>query len=500
MENYLEFFCGVVVLLIALYYYRISHYDFWSKRGVFGPKPHPIFGNLFDLSFARISAADAIVDIYKTYKHEPVVGLFEGTSPILVINDPDIIKNVMIRDFSSFQERPYTAHGRTEPMSQHLFRLDARKWRPLRPKITPIFTSGKLREMFALMVECSKNLEGYLDNVVGKGEPVKVSELSAQYTTDVVGTCAFGINMNSMSEKESEFRRMGRSMFNTTVESVLRLKTSLLWPKFYDLLGFVVPEKTLTRFFTKIVMNAIKYREEHGIHRPDFINMLMEFRNHPEQIEGVELTDTLLAALAAGFFGAGFETSSSSISWTLYELAQNHEIQDKLHAEIKAYHIKYGDTFTVNSLNELKYLDKVFKEILRKYPAGAIIQRRTTSACTFDTLKFTLPKQIAVWIPLFAIHRDPEIYPDPEKFDPERFSEEQVATRHPMHYLPFGDGPRSCIASRFAQLQAKLGLIKILRNHKVDVCEKTMIPCEYEKGAILLQPKGGIYLNITKME
>ncbi|XP_076285747.1 putative cytochrome P450 6a14 isoform X2 [Lasioglossum baleicum] len=426
MENYLEFFCGVVVLLIALYYYRISHYDFWSKRGVFGPKPHPIFGNLFDLSFARISAADAIVDIYKTYKHEPVVGLFEGTSPILVINDPDIIKNVMIRDFSSFQERPYTAHGRTEPMSQHLFRLDARKWRPLRPKITPIFTSGKLREMFALMVECSKNLEGYLDNVVGKGEPVKVSELSAQYTTDVVGTCAFGINMNSMSEKESEFRRMGRSMFNTTVESVLRLKTSLLWPKFYDLLGFVVPEKTLTRFFTKIVMNAIKYREEHGIHRPDFINMLMEFRNHPEQIEGVE--------------------------------------------------------------------------ILRKYPAGAIIQRRTTSACTFDTLKFTLPKQIAVWIPLFAIHRDPEIYPDPEKFDPERFSEEQVATRHPMHYLPFGDGPRSCIASRFAQLQAKLGLIKILRNHKVDVCEKTMIPCEYEKGAILLQPKGGIYLNITKME
>ncbi|XP_076285005.1 putative cytochrome P450 6a14 [Lasioglossum baleicum] len=500
MESYLELFCGVVALLIALYYYRISHYDFWRKRGVVGPKPHPIFGNLFDLSFARINAADAIVDIYKKYKHEPVVGLFQGTSPILVINDPDLIKNVLIRDFSYFQERPYTAHNRTEPLSQQLFRLETQRWRPIRPKITPIFTAGKLREIFALIVECSKNLEEYLNNVVGKGEPVKVSELSAQYTTDVVGTCAFGINMNSLGEKESEFRRMGRSMFEPTIENVLRLKTSLLCPKLYDLLGYVVPEKRLTRFFTKIVKSAIKYRREHGIYRPDFINMLMELENHPEQIEGVELTDTLLVALAAGFFAAGFETSSSNITWTLYELAQNHEIQDKVHEEIKAYHIKYGDTFTVDSLKELKYLDKVFKETLRKYPAGALLQRRTESPYTFDTLKFTIPKRVDVWIPFFAIHRDPEIYPDPEKFDPERFSEEQVATRNPMHYLPFGHGPRSCVASRFGELQVKIGLIKILRNHKVDVCEKTMIPCEYEKGTSLLSPKGGIYLNVTKTE
>lgn len=500
MASYLELFFGVVVLLIAFYYYRVSHYNFWRKRGVVGPKPHPLFGNLIDLNLARISIADVVTDIYKKYKHEPVVGLYEGISPVLVLHDSDIIKNVLIRDFSFFQERTHVPHERTEPLSIHLFRLDAPRWRSVRPKLTPVFTSGKLRDMFALMVECSTNLEKYLSNVVGTGKSINVREICAQYTTDVIGSCAFGLNMNAVGEENSEFRRVGRRIFEASLENILRLKTSLFLPKFYDLLGYVVPEREMTRYFMNLVMGMINYRKEHGIYRPDFINALIEFQKHPEQLEGVEVTDTLLTALAAGFFGAGFETSSSSMSWTLYELALNHKIQDKLREEIKTYYDKYGDTFTTDSLKDLKYLDKVLKETLRKYPVSGLLLRRTTSEYTFDTLKFTLPKHIDVWVPLFAIHRDPEIYPDPEKYDPERFSEEQVATRHPMHYLPFGDGPRNCIGARFATLQAKLGLVKILRNHTVDVCEETMVRYEFDKRALLLQPEGGIYLKMAKIE
>ncbi|XP_076284688.1 cytochrome P450 6a2-like isoform X2 [Lasioglossum baleicum] len=416
MSSYLELFCGVIALLIVFYYYWVSHYDFWRKRGVFGPRPHPIFGNLLSLTLARIGITEVVMDLYKRYKHEPVVGLFEGISPILVIHDPDLIKTVLIRDFSFFQDRPHTVHERTEPMSLNLFQLDPVRWRALRPKLTPMFTSGKLRDMFALMVECSKCLEGYLNSAVSIGEPVEIRELTAKYTTDVIGTCAFGINMNAINEENNEFRQMGKRIFDGTTEHTLRLKTRLLWPKFYDLLGFVMPERTVAPFFTKLVMNTIKYRREHGIYRPDCINMLMEFKKHPEQIKGIELTDTLLTAQAFAFFAAGFETSGTSMTWALYELAQNHDIQDKVHKEIKAYHDKYGDTFTVESLNEMKYLDKVFK------------------------------------------------------------------------------------GSRFANLQAKLGLIKILRNHKVDVCEETRIPHEFDIGAFLLQPKGGVYLKMTKLK
>ncbi|XP_076642975.1 putative cytochrome P450 6a14 [Halictus rubicundus] len=499
MASYLELFYGVALLLTAFYYYRVYKFRFWRKRGVVGPKPHPIFGNLFDLTLARVTTADVVEDIRKKYKHEPVVGVFEGLSPILVLHDPDIITNVLIKDFTSFEERSHAVHERTEPMSLNLFQLDATRWRQLRPKISPVFTSGKLRDMFGLAVECSKNLEANLNKLVATGEPIEVKQMFSRFTMDVIGSCAFGIDMSGEGEKESEFRRMGNRIFDSSIETTLRLKTRLFWPELYDLLGYVVPEKTLVTFFTKTVMDMIKYRKEHSIYRPDFLNALIEFRNHPEWFKGIELTDTLLTAQAFVFFAAGSDTSSTAMSWALCELAQNHDVQDKLHEEMKAYHAKYGDTFTVESLKELKYLDKVFKETLRKFPAGALLQRRTTSEYTFDTLKFTIPKLINIWIPVFAIHRDPEIYPDPEKFDPERFNKEEVRTRHPMHYIPFGDGPRNCVGSRFAELQVKLGLVKVLRNHKVDVCKQTPIPYEYDASAFTLQSKNPIYLKITKI-
>ena len=101
---------------------------------------------------------------------------------------------------------------------------------------------------------------------------------------------------------------------------------------------------------------------------------------------------------------------------------------------------------------------------------------------------------------MYALHHDADIYPNPEVFNPENFNEDAIEARHPMTYLPFGDGPRNCIGSRFAIFQTKVGLITILRNYKVDVCEKTMIPYEFIKTSFLLTPKGGIYLKLTKLK
>nr|XP_031836321.1 probable cytochrome P450 6a14 [Nomia melanderi] len=500
MTGYLEILCAVGALLIAMYYYIVSRYNFWKKRNVNAPPPEFLFGNTRLVMFARKSIADLTMDVYKKYKNEPIVGLYSAMTPTLLIIDPEIIKDVMIRDFSKFADRGFNVHERTEPLSPNLFNLEAKRWRPLRSKLSPTFTAGKLKEMFSLMIDCGKQLEEYLDSVVEKEESVEIRELTAKFTTDVIGSCAFGIDMNAMDEKESEFRRKGREIFAASFENVLRLKIKLFSPTFYNLLGYVVPDRKLAPFFTKVVMDTVKYRKEHGIVRPDFIHMLMELQKHPEKLDNVEFTETLLTAQAFVFFAAGFETSSAAMSNALYELAQNHEVQDKLRAEIREHHRKCGGNFKYEDIKEMPYLDKVFKETLRKYPAGPIIMRKSTSDYTFESLKVTIPKSLVVWIPLFAIHRDPDIYPNPDKFDPERFSEEAIAARHPMHYLPFGDGPRNCIGARFAVTQTKVGLITILRNHKVDVCEKTEIPYEFDPGAFLLQPKGGIYLKLMKVK
>nr|QBC73130.1 cytochrome P450 mono-oxygenase [Osmia bicornis] len=500
MGNYFEILLSIAVILIAFYYYAISNFDFWKKRGVVGPTPTPFFGNTMDLIFTNISLRHYIKTAYDQYKNEPMIGLYLMKKPSLILNDPELIKHVLIRDFSKFADRGALVYEKTEPLSPHLFNLEAERWRPLRARLSPIFTPGKMKEMFYLIIECSQHLEKYLAKEVEKGEPLECRELTTRFTIDVIGSCAFGIEMNALADGRSEFHQKGRNVFDATFENVFRFKMKQFFPELYDLLGYIIPERRLASFFTKAVMDTIKYRQENDIFRPDFINMLMELKAHPEKLNNIELTDSLLTAQAFVFFSAGFETSSTTISNTLYELAVNQEIQNKLREEIMEYCSKDKGELEYETVKEMEYLDKVFKETLRMYPAVSLLIRNAISNYTFDGTKVSIPKGTKIWIPVFALHRNSDIYPNPDSFDPERFNEDAVAARNSMHYLPFGDGPRNCVGARFAIYQTKVGLIAILRNFKVDVCEKTRIPYEFDPAAFLLAPKEGIYLKFTKIQ
>ncbi|KOC60364.1 Cytochrome P450 6a2 [Habropoda laboriosa] len=500
MAGYLEIVFGIVALIAALYYYFTSTFDFWKVRGVPGPKPVPVFGNIKDAMLLRTALSNILRDLYQEYKDEPMIGIFTRRTPALIIRDPELIKDVLIRDFSKFSDRGIPFDEKVEPLSPHLFNLETERWRPLRTRLSPVFTSGKLKEMFPLILECAEHLEQYLDKVVAKGEPIECRELTAKYTTDVIGSCAFGIEINALSDEESEFRRVGKKVFATGFKQILKFRLRQAFPWIFSLLSYVTSPTEITTFFTKLIVDTMKYRNENHLVRPDFVNMLMELKNHPDKLENVELTDTLLTAQAFVFFIAGFETSSTAMSNALYELALNPNIQEKLREEIRRHYNQNNGELKFEGIKDMTYLDLIFRETLRKYPPGPMLIRKSICNYTFDGTKVTIPAKTFIWIPLFAIHRDPNIYANPDAFIPERFSDDAVVKRHPMHYLPFGDGPRNCVGARFAVYQSKVGLIKILRNHKVEVCEKTMIPYVIDPTAFLLAPKGGIYLKITKVE
>ncbi|XP_076679139.1 putative cytochrome P450 6a14 [Andrena cerasifolii] len=500
MASYVEIFFGIAAVFFALYYYFTSTFDFWKIRGVHGPRPIPLFGNVKDVMFTRICMSDYLRKLYEQYRNEQMIGMFVRRTPVLVLRDADLIKDVLIRDFSKFADRGVPVHDKMEPLSPHLFNLEAERWRPLRTRLSPVFTSGKLKEMFPLILECADNLEEYLEKVVAKGEPVECRELTAKYTTDVIGSCAFGIETNALSDKESEFRRMGRMVFANNFSQIIRFRFRQAMPWLYNLLGYVLPPTEITTFFTKVIVDTMNYRTQNDVVRPDFVNMLLELKKHPDKLENIKLTDTLLTAQAFVFFIAGFETSSTTMSNALYELALNTDVQDKLRKEIAEHYEKNNGELKYDHVKDMTYLDLVFRETLRKYPPGAFLLRKSMCDYTFNGTKVTIPKKTFVWIPVLGIHRDPKVYPNPDAFIPERFDDDAVAARNPMHYMPFGDGPRNCIGARFAVYQSKVGLIKILRNHKVEVCEKTMIPYVIDPTAFILSPKEGIYLKITKVE
>lgn len=495
--DYFQIFCAIAVAILSLYYYYTAKYDYWKRRGIPGPKPVIMLGNFWDIIRQRSSINDKVKEWYHQYKNEPVFGVYEGNTPILVVNDLDMVKDVLIRDFSLFVNRGLRVYPKVEPLSQHLFLLEAERWRPLRTKLSPIFTSGKLKDMFPLVVGCSGNLEKYLDKVAASGQPVECRDLAAKFTTDVIGSCAFGIDMNALSNEESEFRRMGRKIFERSFQQRLRNTSRQFWPLFYSIFGKYLQDKETDNFFTNTINDAIRYRRENHVLRPDFVNLLMQLQDHPEKIDNIELKGELLAAQAFVFFVAGFETSSTTISFALYELAQHQDMQDKLREEIRETYRQDDGVLTYEKVKGMKYLDKVFKETLRKYPVLPMLTRESLENYTFKGSKISIPKNTKIWIPIYGIHTDPNIYPKPEVFDPERFEEDVAAARHPMSYLPFGDGPRNCIGSRFAINQSKVGIITVLRNHRVSVCEKTQIPFVTEPESFILTLKGGVQLKIS---
>lgn len=503
MVDALQILGALALVFIAVYYYLTSSFDFWTSRGVPGPKPVPIFGTAKDVILRRTLLGMHAKEVYDKYKNEPIVGIFVQGSPRAVLCDLNLVKDVLIKDFSAFGDRGNIVHDmvyKVDPLNENIFNLEAKKWRPLRTKLSPVFTSGKLKEMFPLILECSEQLERYLEKLEEKGEPIECREVAAKFTTDVIGSCAFGINMNALSNEESQFRRIGKMVFSTSLANLVRQQIKEYAPIVYYLAAYLRPSSRVTKFFTQVITETIKYREENKVTRPDFVNMLMELKNHPDKLENIELTDNLLTAQAFVFFVAGFETSSTTICHALYEMAMNPQMQDKLREEIKEYSGKNDGNFKYDDVKEMKYLDKVFRETLRKYPVGLVLRRVSNRDYTFNGTKVTVPKGTAVVIPVYAIQHDPSIYPDPEVFDPERFNEDAVAARHPMSYLPFGDGPRNCIGARFAIYQTKIGLIKTLRNFKVSVCEKTMIPYEFDKRSLIFGPKGGIYVKLSKVD
>lgn len=494
--GYFEIACGLITAAFLFYYYCTSTFNFWKKRGVNGPNPIPLFGNILSVVFRKISIGEYTEHIYQKFRAEPCIGIYTFRRPVLILSNPEMIKTVLIKDFSKFSNRGVPVNEKADPLSAHLFSLETERWRPLRLKLSPVFTTGKLKDMFAMIADCSAELDSYLKKCLAKDEVVEIRDLTARFTTDVIGTCAFGVDAMALKDKESEFRRMGKMVFDPNGINIFKFRLQQFAPSLGTLLAYIAPGTEINNFFTNLIMDTIRYRKENNIIRNDFVNTLMELCSHPEKID-IELTESLIASQAFVFFGAGFETSSTTMSHALYELALNPSIQDKLREEIREF---CGQTVTdlqYENIKKMEYLDAVFKETLRKYPVVPILTREASENYGFDDWKLWIPKDQQIWIPVHAIHHDPYIYPNPDTFDPERFTPEAQAARHPMHYLPFGEGPRNCIGARFGIYQTKVGLVQILRNYKVDVSEKTQIPYISDPRAFLLAPIAGVYLKIT---
>lgn len=187
------------------------------------------------------------------------------------------------------------------------------------------------------------------------------------------------------------------------------------------------------------------------------------------------------------------------MTFSSYELALNPEIQERLRNEINEVLENHNGEVTYNAIMKMKYLDMVFNESLRKYPAVDTQVRKSDKDFFISGTDLMIPAGTLIMIPVYGIHNDERYWDNPDKFDPERFTPENVKNRKPFTYFPFSEGPRQCLGLRFGKMETKIGLIKLLRNFRILPCDKTSVPLEFMPNASLQSPKNKMWLKLEKI-
>ncbi|XP_049814799.1 cytochrome P450 6k1-like [Schistocerca nitens] len=500
---------AVLSTVFAVLYVTFKiNYTYWKKKGLPYLEPSFPLGNGWNTTLMRKCPGEDMKDVYSETEGKDVVGIYSLNNPLLVVRDPELIKTIIVKDFNYFPDRGIYVDEETDHLTAHLFFLGGTKWKGLRQKLTPTFTSGKMRAMFGIVLDCAR----VLADVTPAGSVVEVRELIARYSTDVIASCAFGIDVDSQHNPEAEFRQWGRRFFKPSIRSYLTQALGFSNPKLRNLLPIAFTPNDITEYFTRVVDDTVKHREKTGLIRKDFMQLMIQLKNigyvddsfsitgqKSAEQKGKTLTTKEVAAQAWVFFLAGFETSSTTVSFCLYELARHRDIQKKVQEEIDDVLKKNNGDVTYDIImTQMPYLEKVVNETLRMYPPVPILNREAVQDYKLPGYDCVLEKGTKLLIPVMGLHYDRKFFRNPEKFDPEHFSEEQKASRHPYCYLPFGEGPRICIGMRFGLMQVKVALVHLLSKFDFLPVRDKQSKLRMAPNNILLTPIGGIDLRVER--
>lgn len=325
---------------------------YWKRKGVLSPAGNFFLGHFKSALLGQTSFGETILKIYQegvkvNSKH---IGVYFLLEPVYMPLEPKLIKQILMKDFSYFVNRG-TSHAPADILSMNLFNIEDEAWRKMRTVLTPTFTSSKTKMMFETIMEKAVILDKVVDAECGF--ECDISSILARFTTDVIISCGFGIECDSLNQPDSPFRDVGRKAFE---EGYLRFWAFRLLPlKLLNKLGFEKYGAGVQDFFCDILRNTIKERKTKTIFRKDFLHLLLEIKNKQK----LSLSENDIIAQCFLFFVGGFETSATTVSFAMLELAQNQHLQNKLRQHINEVLSKHGGEYTYDAIKDMKYLENV---------------------------------------------------------------------------------------------------------------------------------------------
>ncbi|XP_065421578.1 thromboxane-A synthase isoform X2 [Chrysemys picta bellii] len=413
----------------------------------------------------------------------------------------------------------------TKPVIDSILCLRDQRWKEVRSILTPAFSAAKMKEMTPLINQACDVLLSNLKVYADSGKAFDIQRSYGCFTLDVVASVAFGTHVDSQKNPDDTFVKNCKKFFEF---SMLRpiLILSIAFPFIMIPLSRILPNKSrdeMNGFFIKAIKNMIALRDQQDANerRRDFLQLILDARSstnyiseeyfdivnqadvsiqdHKPPVDKAlskkvqkTLSEDEIVGQAFIFLIGGYETTTNALSFATYLLATNPECQEKLLQEIDEFSGKH-DVPDYQNVQELPYLDMVIAETLRMYPPAFRFTRETSKDCV--VMGQHIPAGAVIEIAVGPLHYNPEFWPEPEKFIPERFTAEAKLQQHPFAYLPFGAGPRSCIGMRMALLEIKMTLLRILQKFRFETSPETQIPLQLTSVSSLA-PKNGVYVKI----
>ncbi|CAG9566406.1 unnamed protein product [Danaus chrysippus] len=466
--------------------------NYWAERGVPHSPPNPFLGSLTFMQ--RKNVGIWMREMYEQFK-SPYIGIWLIWKPALIINDPDIARRILVKDNTIFRDR-YLSSGSTDPIGGlNIFTINDPDWSNIRRKLTNLFTAAKLRFVQAFALVKAKELVQRVDR--DRNKSLELKTLFVDYTTDVIGTFAFGLESNATLTSKGPLRKVTDDFMRFSVYRGLCWFSIFFWPDLVDIFRFSLFPKESTDYFKKIYLNIMDQRLKHPGSKQykDLVDALIEIRKESEE-KNQNYPDDLYLAQAAIVLLGGFDSTASALTYMTYELAHDSERQEKLYKELKEAESKSGANFDAQTLTDLTYLNCVFKEILRKYAPMGWLDRIASTDYNIDE-NLTIPAGTVIYVNAIGMHHDPKYFPEPYKFNPDRFLPENEGNIEPYTYMPFGDGPRVCIGQRFAYMSARTAAAQLFLKYKVKPIPGAPKPkdVKVESKGLFLGPGEPVYVE-----
>ncbi|XP_073434913.1 cytochrome P450 4V2-like [Dendrobates tinctorius] len=483
--------------------------EYIRKWNIMKPIPgfsptYPIIGNALQFKPNSGDFFMGMVEHTEAFRHLPLMKIWVGPVPFLILYHAETVEPIL--NTSKHMDKAYPYKFLHPWLGTGLLTSTGKKWHSRRKMITPTFHFAILSEFLEVMNEQSKVLVEKFKEKLDK-EAFNCFMDVTLCALDIISETAMGKKIYAQSNSDSEYIHAIYKMSDIIHR---RQKMPWLWPDFlysklkegkehdrnlgilHSFTDSVIRERAkemeTQRSQGKDLTSELKSIKRKRKKRSAFLDMLLNTTDD----SGNALNYQDIREEVDTFMFEGHDTTAAAMNWSLYLLGSHPEAQLQVHKELDEVFGESDRPVTMEDLKNLPYLEAVIKEALRLFPSVPFYARTICEDCTIRGFK--VPKGVNALIVPYALHRDPEYFPDPEEFRPQRFFPEATNGRNPYAYIPFSAGLRNCIGQRFALMEEKVVLSTILRNFWIETNQKRdelgLV------GELILRPQEGIWIQL----